>query len=75
MPGRPFRSRYGLSGPQPTFAAQGKAKGSQWGTKRAKPGQRVGRMDAFPEEGGQKLVASSEIEDDEEEEEERVRKK
>jgi len=63
MPGRPFRSRLGISGPQPTHAALGKAKGSQWGTKRAKAGQRVGRMDAFPEEGGNKLQSESDEEE------------
>ncbi|GAA6062382.1 hypothetical protein JCM10212_003191 [Sporobolomyces blumeae] len=60
MPGRPFRSLSGLSGPQPTFAAQGKAKASQWGTKRAKAGRRVSRMDAFPDGQGSRLVESEE---------------
>jgi len=66
MPGRPFRSRLGISGPQPTHSALGKAKGSQWGTKRAKAGQRIGRIDAFPEDGGNKLVLTDS--DDEAEE-------
>ncbi|GAA5883126.1 hypothetical protein JCM1840_004393 [Sporobolomyces johnsonii] len=59
---RPFRGRHGISGPQPTFAALAKAKASSWGTKRAKAGQRVSRMDAFPDEGGKKLVESSDDE-------------
>ncbi|KAL7339991.1 hypothetical protein BJY59DRAFT_217905 [Rhodotorula toruloides] len=51
----PFRSRSGLSGPQPTHTSLGKAPGSKWGTKRAKAGQRVRRKGVFPssdEEGG-----------------------
>ncbi|GAA5885285.1 hypothetical protein JCM16303_005987 [Sporobolomyces ruberrimus] len=55
-----------LSGAQPTFSTLGKAKGSKTGTKRAKPGQRMRRMDAFPEEGGNRLIDSEEEDDDNE---------
>ncbi|GAA5846191.1 hypothetical protein JCM11251_007992 [Rhodosporidiobolus azoricus] len=64
--GRFFGSgRNVLSGAQPTFSAQGKAKGPKKGTKRAKPGRRVGRKDAFPEEGGRTLMNSSDEDADE----------
>ncbi|GAA5838352.1 hypothetical protein JCM11251_004911 [Rhodosporidiobolus azoricus] len=53
------------SGAQPTFSAQGKAKGPKKGTKRAKPGGRVRRKDAFPEEGGRTLMNSSDEDADE----------
>ncbi|GAA5865713.1 hypothetical protein JCM3774_004976 [Rhodotorula dairenensis] len=46
----PFRTRRGgLSGPQPTHTSLGKAPGSKWGTKRAKPGQRIAREGVFPD--------------------------
>ncbi|GAA5921340.1 hypothetical protein JCM3775_003001 [Rhodotorula graminis] len=60
---KPFRSRYGLSGPQPTFAAQGKAPSSGWGVRRAAAGKgSVSREGAFPETKGAKLVLSSDVE-------------
>ncbi|GAA5992294.1 hypothetical protein JCM11641_001165 [Rhodosporidiobolus odoratus] len=65
MGGRLFGSgKSRLSGAQPTFAAQGKAKGSKKGTKRAKAGGRVRSVDAFPEAGGRALYSGSEVEEE-----------
>ncbi|GAA5998749.1 uncharacterized protein JCM10292_007205 [Rhodotorula paludigena] len=60
MARRPWRPRTGFSGPQPTFAAQGKAPSAGWGTVRAKKGTgSVSREGAFPEGQGNRLVLSS----------------
>ncbi|GJN87161.1 hypothetical protein Rhopal_000106-T1 [Rhodotorula paludigena] len=77
MARRPWRPRTGLSGPQPTFAAQGKAPSAGWGTVRAKKGTgSVSREGAFPEEEGNRLVLSSsdEVESDEEPQNKRRRR-
>ncbi|GAA6055980.1 hypothetical protein JCM3770_000759 [Rhodotorula araucariae] len=60
MARKPWRPRSGLSGPQPTFASQGKAPTSGWGVRRAKRGTgAVSREGAFPEGSGQRLALSS----------------
>ncbi|GAA6019290.1 hypothetical protein JCM11491_001304 [Sporobolomyces phaffii] len=64
-----------ISGAQPTFATLGKAKGSKTGNKRAKAGHRVGRRDAFPEDGGHHLLDPRSDDDDESNDETAASKK
>ncbi|BGP46395.1 hypothetical protein JCM10450v2_002239 [Rhodotorula kratochvilovae] len=60
MARKPWHPRSGLSGPQPTFAAQGKAPTSGWGVRRANAGKgSVSREGAFPDGEGQRLVLGS----------------
>ncbi|POY72566.1 hypothetical protein BMF94_4393 [Rhodotorula taiwanensis] len=68
----PFRTRPGgLSGPQPTHSSLGKAPGSKWGTKRAKPGQPIRRDGVFPDsdaEGAHRLASDQDSDFDSEQE-------